>query len=101
MAFKGLFVGIDRYDSPEINWLSCANRDARALHALFTDTLGGETMLLTDEQATVAVIESVAGIKRKAESIAIAGVRSGWMAFYQAQKYANRSRWVTGKEPWR
>jgi helicase len=56
MAFKGLFVGIDRYDSPEINWLSCANRDAKALHALFTDTLGGETMLLTDEQATVAAI---------------------------------------------
>jgi hypothetical protein len=56
MAFKGLFIGIDRYDSPEINWLSCANRDAKALHALFTDTLGGETMLLTDEQATVAAI---------------------------------------------
>ena len=34
MAFKGLFIGIDRYDSPEINWLSCANRDAKALHAL-------------------------------------------------------------------
>jgi replicative superfamily II helicase len=56
MAFKGLFIGIDRYDSPEINWLSCASRDAKALHALFTDTLGGETMLLTDEQATVAAI---------------------------------------------
>jgi hypothetical protein len=34
MAFKELFIGIDRYDSPEINWLSCANRDAKALHAL-------------------------------------------------------------------
>jgi len=56
MAFKGLFIGIDRYASPEINWLSCAKRDATALHALFTDTLGGETMLLTDEQATVAAI---------------------------------------------
>lgn len=56
MAFKGLFIGIDRYDSAEINWLSCANRDATALHALFTDTLGGETVLLTDEQATVAAI---------------------------------------------
>jgi helicase len=56
MAFKGLFIGIDRYDSPEINWLSCANRDAKALHALFTDTLGGETTLLTDELATVAAI---------------------------------------------
>jgi len=56
MAFKGLFIGIDRYASPEINWLSCASRDAQALHALFTDTLGGETVLLTDEQATVAAI---------------------------------------------
>ena len=56
MAFKGLFIGIERYDSPEINWLSCATRDAKALHALFTDTLGGETMLLTDEQASVAAI---------------------------------------------
>jgi len=56
MAFKGLFIGIDRYASPEINWLSCAKRGATALHALFTDTLGGETMLLTDEQATVAAI---------------------------------------------
>ena len=57
MAFKGLFIGIDRYASTEINWLSCASRDARALHALFTDTLGGETALLTDEQATMAAIE--------------------------------------------
>jgi uncharacterized caspase-like protein len=57
MAFKGLFIGIDRYAATEINWLSCASRDARALHALFTDTRGGETALLNDEQATVAAIE--------------------------------------------
>src|SRR5580698_8823566 len=56
MTFKGLFTGIDRYVSPEINWLSCANRDATALHALFTDSLGGETTLLTDGQATTAAI---------------------------------------------
>jgi hypothetical protein len=36
---------------------SAYSRDAKALHALFTDTLGGETVLLTDEQATVAAIE--------------------------------------------
>jgi helicase len=57
MSFRGLFVGIDRYESPQINWLSCARRDATALHALFTDTLGGNSVLLTDEQATRAVIE--------------------------------------------
>jgi helicase len=56
MAFKGLFIGIDRYNSAEINWLSCASRDATALHALFSDTLGGETTLLTDGHATVAAI---------------------------------------------
>jgi helicase len=57
LAFRGLFIGIDRYASAAINWLSCANRDATALHALFTDTLGGETTLLTDEQATIAAVE--------------------------------------------
>jgi helicase len=57
MAFKGLFIGIDRFSSPEIDWLSCARRDAVAMHALFTDTFGGETTLLVDEQATRNAIE--------------------------------------------
>ena len=57
MPFKGLFIGIDRYASPGIDWLSCARRDATALHGLFTDTMGGETVLLTDEQATSAAIQ--------------------------------------------
>ena len=39
MAFKGLFIGIDRYASDGINWLSCARRDAAALHGLFTEPL--------------------------------------------------------------
>jgi helicase len=56
MAFKGLFIGVDRYASAEINWLSYARWDATALHALFSDNLGGDTMLLTDGQATVAAI---------------------------------------------
>ena len=57
MAFKGLFIGIDRYASAEINWLSCARRDATALHALFSDTLGGETRLMTDGEATRSAIQ--------------------------------------------
>jgi helicase len=61
MAFKGLFIGIDRYASAEINWLSCATRDAKALHGHYTDTLGGDTTLLTDEQATIAGIGLVPG----------------------------------------
>jgi hypothetical protein len=56
MALRGLFIGIDRYASPSVNWLSCAGRDARALHALFTDSFGGATTLLLDDQATVAEI---------------------------------------------
>ena len=57
MPFKGLFIGIDRYASPGIDWLSCARRDAAALHGLFTDSMGGETVLLTDEQATRAAVQ--------------------------------------------
>jgi helicase len=56
MAFKGLFTGIDRYASPGIDWLSCSGRDAMALHALFSDTLGGDTTLLMDAEATVGAI---------------------------------------------
>jgi hypothetical protein len=51
VTFKGLFIGIDRYASAEISWLSCASRDAIALHALFTDTLGGE-MIADSEHTT-------------------------------------------------
>lgn len=57
MAFHGLFVGINRHASPLINELSFSRRDAVALHALFTDTLGGDTKLLTDEQATRSAVE--------------------------------------------
>src|SRR5689334_10488941 len=56
MAFRGLFIGIDRYASIDISWLSCAVRDATALQALFSDTLGSDTVLLTDEHATRAAI---------------------------------------------
>jgi helicase len=58
MAFHGLFIGIDRYASRHISWLSCAKRDAVALEALFSDTLGGTTALLTDGDATRARIEA-------------------------------------------
>ena len=52
MAFRGLFIGIDRYASSQISELTCARRDAIALEALFTDTLGGSSVLLTDSDAT-------------------------------------------------
>lgn len=57
MSFGGLFVGIDRYASPEVQELSCAKKDAEALHALFSDTLGEGAELLVDEKATRVAIE--------------------------------------------
>lgn len=56
MAFYGVFIGVNRHSSTLINELSFACRDATALHALFTDALGGTTTLLTDEKATRATI---------------------------------------------
>jgi helicase len=56
MKFHGFFVGIDRYQSQGINWLSSAARDATALHALFTDNFSGDTVLLTDDAATKKVM---------------------------------------------
>src|SRR5258706_9773181 len=55
--FRGIFIGVDRYQASNIPWLSCAKRDATALHALFTDTLGGQAVLLTDQDATRSEIE--------------------------------------------
>ncbi len=58
MSFRGLFVGIDRYASPRIRELSCARRDAVALHALFSDTLGTDAKLLVDNEATAVAIQA-------------------------------------------
>ncbi|MCX5695999.1 MAG: DEAD/DEAH box helicase [Candidatus Omnitrophica bacterium] len=57
MKFYGLFIGIDRYASPTINWLNCAKCDAKALYGLFTDNLGNNTKLLIDKDASRAAIE--------------------------------------------
>jgi hypothetical protein len=51
---RGVFIGIDRYQSPDINELRFAERDARALHALFADTLGDGAELLLGGEATRA-----------------------------------------------
>lgn len=56
MAFLGLFIGIDRYQSPSINELACARRDAVALAAMFRDTLSGHVSLLVDGDATIEQI---------------------------------------------
>src|SRR5262249_26169888 len=64
MAFYGLFIGINRHSSTLINELSFAARDAAALHALFTDALGGTTTLIVDEEATRArIVDRLEGLK--------------------------------------
>lgn len=54
--YRGLFVGVDVYESDQIPELRCAERDARALHALFGDTLGDGAVLLRGTEATNAAI---------------------------------------------
>src|SRR5215207_6091576 len=51
--FHGLFVGINRYRSRSVRRLASAARDAKALHAVFSDNLGDvNTTLLVDRDAT-------------------------------------------------
>ena len=50
-------------ESPNINWLSCAKRDAVALHSLFSDNMDGDLVLLDDEKATRKKIEDEAWLK--------------------------------------
>jgi helicase len=44
MAFHGVFIGVDRYQSDQIGWLTCAKQDAVALQALYADTIGGYSL---------------------------------------------------------
>src|SRR6266516_7300103 len=55
-SFRGLFVGVNRYRSPDISNLAAAVRDASALHALLSDNLGDGATLLTDEEATRSLL---------------------------------------------
>ncbi|MGJ1419014.1 DEAD/DEAH box helicase [Sphingobacterium spiritivorum] len=61
MKIHGIFIGIDRFLSPSINWLNCARRDAVALYSLFSDNLDGDFHLMYDENATRSTIEN--GVK--------------------------------------
>lgn len=65
MTFHGLFIGVDKYASPLVGDLTCSARDAKALYAVFADTLGGtHATLLTDAEATrQAVIDSLDGLR--------------------------------------
>jgi helicase len=54
---RGVFIGIDQYRSPAISELRYAERDARALHALFSDTFGEGAELLVGEAASRDAIQ--------------------------------------------
>ena len=56
--FRGLFIGIDRFESPSIRDLSCATRDATAIHALFEDNLEGKFLLLLDQEAKLEAVKA-------------------------------------------
>src|SRR5216684_6154222 len=54
---RASFIGIDKHQDPEIRDLTGAARDAKAIWALFCDTLPGiEAKLLIDDKATTATI---------------------------------------------
>lgn len=58
MSFKGIFIGINKYQSKRICELSCAVKDATSIYSLFQDTLGGNCKLITNEKATKEYIET-------------------------------------------
>jgi helicase len=59
MAFKALFVGINKHQDPGVLELTGAVRDAQALHALFQDTFSDiDARLLIDSDATLEAILS-------------------------------------------
>src|SRR6185295_10072103 len=54
---RASFIGIDKHRDPEIRDLTGAARDAKAVWALFSDTIPGiEAKLLTDGKATTGAI---------------------------------------------
>lgn len=89
MAFYGLFVGIDYYES-DFRSLRFAKRDATALCALFDDNLEGRTTLLLDSDATkerlVAELRYLAEVSTDEDFVVIAfsghGVPGGALAAY-------------------
>lgn len=60
MGLLAGFVGIDKYTDPNIQDLTGAQRDARALWALFSDTLPDlKSTLVTDSKATTSGVRQV------------------------------------------
>ncbi|CAM3906054.1 DEAD/DEAH box helicase [Kibdelosporangium persicum] len=60
-TFHGLFIGIDNYHDPAFRRLNFAGRDARVLHALFSDNVRGDCVLVQNEEATTARVTAELG----------------------------------------
>src|SRR5260370_399420 len=59
MTLIARFIGIDRYRDPDIQDLAGAARDARAMWALFADTIpDADARLITDQEATHATVRA-------------------------------------------
>jgi helicase len=57
MALLATFIGVGKYSDPAIRDLIGATRDAKALHALFADTVpSSNPQLLVDFDATAGAI---------------------------------------------
>ena len=57
MTIRGVFIGVNRHTDPGIGELAGACDDARALWALFSDTIPApESRLLLDEMATLTLL---------------------------------------------
>ncbi|MBB4677447.1 DEAD/DEAH box helicase [Crossiella cryophila] len=91
-AFHGLFIGIDNYRDPAFRRLKFAGRDARVLHALFSDNTGGDCVLLPDEEATrtgvTAELTRLAEVSGDGDIVVVTfsghGTRSRELATYDA-----------------
>ncbi len=68
--FHGLFIGINHYRSRSVRRLASAGRDAKALHAVFSDNLGGaDSSLLVDRDASRdAVVAALMGLAARSTS---------------------------------
>ena len=59
MALRGVFIGVNKHSDPGIPELTGATKDARALWALFKDSVEGiADVRLMDEEATAATIRT-------------------------------------------
>ncbi|WP_018686998.1 DEAD/DEAH box helicase [Actinokineospora enzanensis] len=91
-TFHGLFIGIDTYRDAAFPQLKFAARDARVLHALFSDNVDGNCVLVEDAAATrariTAELRAIAAVSDDDDIVVITysghGTRSRELATHDA-----------------